>query len=87
MADKNPATAETNEIEVEIDPEYTTLEDLLNIAEKSRAGTVLIKGETDEGGTQWGLVVTCCERSGDMMDSLETSMNDKIADWIREMAN
>lgn len=73
--------------EVDIDPKITTLEDLLIMANESKAGTILIKGEAVDGKAQWGLVITCCEESESMMESLESAMETTISKWLLARSN
>ena len=87
MEKENKSTKLSDAVEVDINPDTITLADLLSMANQSGAGTISIRGEIDNGDAQWGLVITCNEESGTMMDALEAAMEDTITKWLLSRAN
>lgn len=74
-------------VQIEVNPEETTLEELLRLAEIQKANIVAIKGETDSGEVQWGCVITCGDNAGDAMRVLEVAVDATVANWLSAKMN
>lgn len=74
-------------ITVDVDPSTTTLEELLNIAENHKHGTISVKGEGEDGEVQWGIVIVCRDKAAEMMDNLQETVDATVAKWVLSISN
>ncbi len=69
----------SEKVHITVDPNITTLSDLLEIAEQSPSGAFTIKGEREDGTVEWGIAVVCNNASERTIDIIQKVFN-TIAD-------
>ena len=85
--DESDDTDEYKVLEIDVDPHETKLIQLLEFAETNKAGTLSIRGDREDGSTQWGVVVVCGEEAGEIMDDLQMIIDEAVANYLARQAN